>query len=158
MLFYSPDWLFIFPGLLLFFFGLSGFVVLWPKPLSFAHITFDLNSLLVCSTALLVGFQIFAFGLFIKTYAVSKGLLPGRKIWNRLIKGRSAEWGILIGVMVTLMGCGILGSAVLEWKAAEFGPLSYQESLRTVMLAVTGIGLGIQTVFYGFALNILGLE
>jgi glycosyltransferase involved in cell wall biosynthesis len=158
MLLFSPDWLFIFPGLIMALTGLIGFVILWPKPLAISSITFDLNSLLVSSTSFLVGFQIFLFGLFIKAYAVGKGLLPGKNYWTSLVKGNATEWGFLIGCFIALIGAGILGNAVLEWRAAGFGQLSYQESLRTVILAVTGIGLGIQIAFYGFALNILGLE
>lgn len=158
MLLYSPDWLFILPGLLLALAGLLGFVILLPKPLIFTNIIFDLNSLIVSSTTFLVGFQIFSFGFIIKAYAVRKGLLPGKKCWTTLVKGNATEWGILVGIFITAIGIGILGNAILEWKAAGFGPLSYQGSLRRCILAITGIGLGIQIALYGFALNILGLE
>jgi len=47
---------------------------------------------------------------------------------------------------------------VLKWKATGFGELSYQDSLRTVIPAVTGIGLGVQVVASGFVLAILDIE
>ncbi len=159
MLLYSPKWLFVFPGLFIFFMGLIGSILLLPRPMTiFNGITLDLNTLLVSSTAILVGFQIFFFGIFTKAYAVSNGLLPGKDYWFKLINGKSVEIGIIIGFIIILTGTIILGDALIQWKTANFGQISYQESLRKVIPAVICIGLGIQTVVSGFALAILGLK
>ncbi len=158
MLLYSPKWLFIYPGFILFLLGLAGTLVLLPKPLTVGEVTFDLNSLIVASTTMLAGFQILGFGIFTKAYAVSAGLLPGREYWNRLINGKSVEMGTIIGLLITIIGLGLLAYAVIGWKTVHFGHLSYQDSLRKVIPAVTCIALGIQTAFTGFALAILGLE
>ena len=159
MLLYSPKWLFILPGLLLTLAGTGGFLLLFAKPLVIGRgIALDLNSLLVSSTAVLVGFQVLAFGLFIKAFAVNMGLLPGREYWLKIVRGRAAEWGIGIGMLFALSGLCCLGYAVFEWKAAGFGALSYQKSLRMTILAVTLIGVGIQAAVFGFVLNVLGLK
>ena len=158
MLLYSPLWLFILPGLLLFLLGAFGFILLIAKSFTIGKVTFDLSSLLVSSTSLLVGFQVFGFGLFIKAYAVNAGLLPGKEVWLKLIRGRPVEWGIAIGATCILCGVGYLIYAILLWKSAGFGPMPYQTNLRMVIASITGIGLGIQVMFYGFALAILGLE
>jgi len=157
MLLYSPNWLFILPGLVLAIIGAIGFGLLLSKPLKVGAITFDLNSLLVASVCMLTGFQVLAFGLFIKAYTVNAGLLPGKAYWHRIVKGYAAEWGIVIGVILIITGLSYLINAVLYWKASGFGPLPYQTSLRMVILSATLIGLGIQAFVYGFALNILGL-
>ena len=157
MLLYSPNWLFILPGLVLAIIGAVGFGLLLSKPLKVGAITFDLNSLLVASVCMLTGFQVLAFGLFIKAYTVNVGLLPGKAYWKRIVTGYAVEWGIVIGVILIITGLSYLISAVLYWKASGFGPLPYQTSLRMVILSVTLIGLGIQAFVYGFALNILGL-
>ncbi len=157
MLLYSPKWLFILPGLILTIFGILGFILFLSKPLTIGSISFDLNSLLVSSTAILTGFQILAFGLFVKVYAVYAGLLPGQENLLRIISSHSVEWGIVIGLVFLLAGVGLIFNMILEWKATGFGSLPYQDSLRTVILAITIIGLGIQAAFSGFALSILGL-
>ncbi len=107
---------------------------------------------------MLTGFQVLAFGLFTKAYAVSIGLLPGKEYWHRLVNGCAVEWGIGIGLVLMVSGLGLPIHAILYWKAAGFGPLPYQTSQRMVILAVTLISLGIQASVYGFALNILGLQ
>ncbi len=158
MLLYSPLWLFILPGLFLATLGLSGFILLIFEPVKVGTVTFDLSSLLVSSSSLLVGFQIFGFGIFIKAYAIGAGLLPGREFWLKLTKGRPVEWGILSALMFILCGSGYLVYATLLWKSAGFGPMPYQTILRMVIASITGIGLGIQAMVYGFALAVLGLE
>ena len=158
MLLYSPLWLFILPGLSLAVFGFIGFILLRYAPVKVGLVTFDLNSLLVSSTAMLVGFQVLCFGMFIKAYAVNSGLLPGKNFWFQIVKGQSVEWGICIGLLFALTGTGSLIQEILTWKSVGFGTLSYQSSLRAVITAVTEIGLGIQAMVYGFALAIIGLE
>lgn len=160
MLLYSPTWLFILPGLFLFFIGVSAFLVLLPEPLTIAgRVTLDLGTLLVASAAMLVGFQVFGFGLFVKAYAVKTRILPKDSSWARIGDSQHiAEWGLATGLASILGGLICLAVAFLDWKAAGFGPLFYQESLRMVIPAVTGIGLGIQIIASGFALAILGVE
>lgn len=158
MLLYSPTWLFMVPGVFLFVAGFIGYAILLPSPLTIGKVTFDINSLLVFNTIFMVGFQIIAFGLLIKAYAARVRLLPHGDYWIRIINGRPVEWGILGGFLFMLFGLGFLGNAVLTWREAGFGPLSYQDSLRMVIPALTFIGLGIQTMVFGFALAVLGIN
>jgi glycosyltransferase involved in cell wall biosynthesis len=158
MLLYSPTWLFMIPGIFLLIAGLFGYAFLLPSPLKIGSVTFDINSLLVFNTILMSGFQITAFGLLIKAYAARVGLLPHGDYWLKIINGRPVEWGILIGFLFMAAGTFFLALAVLEWREAGFGPLSYQDSLRMVIPALTGIGLGIQAIVFGFALAVLGIN
>jgi len=160
MLLYSPVWLFVLPGLCLSLSGILGFIFLLPEPLTlFNGVTFDLNTLLVSGSAILVGFQVLSFGLFVKIYAINTGMLPGESPWLKIVKHHhTVEWGIGIGFLLMAVGFIFLITAILEWKTAGFGPLSYQESLRIVIPAVTGIGLGMQVVASGFVLAILGVD
>ncbi len=49
-------------------------------------------------------------------------------------------------------------AAILKWKAAGFGQISYPDSLRLVIPAVTCMTLAVQTVFSSFFLSVLDLE
>ena len=55
-------------------------------------------------------------------------------------------------------GLAFLSAAILKWQAAGFGQMSYPESLRLVIPAVTCVTLGVQTVFSSFFLSILELK
>jgi glycosyltransferase involved in cell wall biosynthesis len=158
MLLFSPSWLFLYPGIILTVLGGSLFLLLLPGPLTIGSVTFDLNSLLVACATMLVGFQVLAFGGFVRTFAMSAGLLPVNDRWRRFVEGRPVEWGIAWGVLFSLVGLGYLIAATVQWRSTGFGPLPVQDSMRMVIPAVVGVSLGVQTVFAGFALAILGLK
>ncbi len=159
MLLYSPDWLFVLPGVVLSFMGLAGFLILLPGPFTFRGVTFDLNSLLISSVTMILGYQTLAFALFVKIYAANSGLIPGKRPhlleW---IEGRPVEIGIMAGIVFMLVGIACLVANILAWKDVGFGRLPVQESLRMTIVTVTALTLGIQTIFSGFVIAILGLK
>ena len=70
----------------------------------------------------------------------------------------SLERGIGEGLAVFAVGLSFLATAILKWKAADFGHLDYAESLRLVIPAVTCLTLAVQAVFSSFFLSILELK
>lgn len=157
MLLFSPKWLFFIPGLLLFSLGLCGFIVLMTGPVTIKDVTFDTNTLLVCATMMLIGFQALFFAVFTKAFAVRFGILPPDRRIARILKSQPVELGIGGGMILSLLGLGYLAAAVIYWKEVSFGDLPYAESLRIVIPAITAIALGVQSMFSGFALAILNL-
>jgi len=157
MLLYSPKWLFFIPGTILFLGGLIGFIALMFGPIRIGNVSFDTNTLLVCATALLIGFQAIFFAVYTKTFAVLTGLLRPDPRITRLLKAQPVEWGVGIGLMLLVFGLGYLVFAVIRWKDVGFGNLSYSDSLRIVIPGVTAMALGAQSIFSGFALAVLGL-
>lgn len=158
MLLFSPRWLFAGPGLLMLLVGLIAGIPLCAGPVRIGRIVFDTNTLLVAGMMVVVGFQVMFFGVFTKLYCVARGFLPENKrlaAWWRLF---SLEKGIAAGAVIALAGLGFLIAAILKWKAAGFGVISYPESLRLVIPAVTCLTLGIQTIFSSFFLSILELQ
>lgn len=158
MLLFSPNWLFIFPGLLLFLVG-----TLVGARLQFGSWTvwifgFDTNTLLACTMCQVVGLQILTFGIFTRVFAATEGLVPkGDSLLEKYAGHCTLERGILLGLLIFLVGLARLIFAFLAWKAAHFGPLSYPDSLRQVIPAVTWITIGVQIVFTSFFLSILGI-
>jgi len=157
MLLFTPKWLFLFPGLILLFFGTIGFALLTVNPLTIGAITFDTNTLLVCSAMILTGTQILFFAVFVKAYATQTRLLAPDKRIQAIFKRNLVEWGIGIGVVFVFGGVFYIGSTFLYWKSSGFGALSYPDSLRVIIPSVTAIALGVQSIFSGFALAVLGL-
>ena len=70
-LMYSPRWLFLIPGLLLFLLGLIGYGLAMPG-LMVMGVTFDAHTLLFASLAILCGYQSILFAIFSKTFAISR--------------------------------------------------------------------------------------
>ena len=157
MLLFSPTWLFLVPGLTLMLLG-SGFGVrLVEGPLKVGVFGFDTNTLLVCSMAVILGLQVCLFGLFTRLFATTEGLLPRQAAVQRLSSFLTLERGLVLGLLLLVFGIAQLVGAFLYWQAASFGSISYPESLRKVIPAVTLITLGVQVIFSSFFLSILGL-
>jgi len=158
MLLFSPRWLFIWPGLALVLLGLALGIPIGFGPVHVGGIQLDTNTMLVAGAMLAVGVQVVFFGLVTKLYCVAQGLLPENKQLTTILRLFSLERGIVAGLLIIAIGIGFLAAAVLKWKAAGFGIISYPESLRLVIPAVILVTIGVQTVFYSFFLSILQLK
>ena len=159
MLMYSPKWLFLWPGLLLFITGVIFFARLWHEPLFLTEsVGLGANTYLISAMSILIGFQLISFYFFTKVFAIMEGFLPGEKFLSRLFRYISLETGILVGIMVAVLGASFLAMAVWQWHRADFGGLSYVVNRQLVIPAVTFILLGGQIVFSSFFLSILGMR
>jgi glycosyltransferase involved in cell wall biosynthesis len=157
LLLLAPKWLFFNPGLILFLGGLLGLSVLIARPLKIGVVTFDTSTMLLCAASMIIGFQALFFAIFAKAFTVYAGLLKPDARIRKLLRSNPAELGVLIGAMLFLSGCALFIYAFLKWKAAGFGPLSYPDSLRIVIPAITAMALGGQCVFSGFAFALFSL-
>jgi len=158
MLMYSPRWLFLYPGMFLILLGLAGCALLLPGPRVVHGIGFDVHTLLYAFVSVLLGFQLCAFAVFTKVFAISEGLLPEDPRLNRVFHYITLEAGLIVGAV--LVALGICGSvfAVSGWAERSFGNLDAEHMLRIVMPSVFSLTLGVQTVCSSFFLSILWLR
>jgi glycosyltransferase involved in cell wall biosynthesis len=153
----SPRWLFLAPGLLLILLGLVGYTVAMPG-MTFRGMRFDAHTLLFASLAILCGYQSILFGLFTKTVAISEGLMPEDRRLTRFFELVNLERGLMIALVALLLGVGLLGAAVNQWRVAAFGNLDYAQTMRLVVPGTTLTALGFQTILSSFFVCILGLN
>jgi glycosyltransferase involved in cell wall biosynthesis len=153
----SPRWLFLYPGVVLGALGLLGYVLALPG-LALFGAELDAHTLLFASLFLLMGYQSVLFALLSKTFATSAGLLPENPRLTRLFEWLRLETGLLIGAGALLFGAVLLGLAVADWRAVDFGDLDYARTMRLVIPGVTLAALGFQTVLWSFFVSILGMD
>jgi glycosyltransferase involved in cell wall biosynthesis len=158
LLLFSPRWLFLIPGLVLFFFGGIFGALLTFSPITVGSIVFDTNTLLVCSMTVLIGFQLIFFSVFAKTFAIREKLLPEDSRIDKFLEVANLELGLLAGLSLSLTGLVLLVLAVFYWGLHHFGRLSYPDSLRLTIPGVTFIMLGAQTMSSSFFLSVLKLK
>ena len=154
---YSPRWLFLVPGALLVVLGALGYGIALPG-LSIGRVTFDVHTLLFASLSVIAGYQSIVFALLTKVFAISEGLLPEDPRlarWGRIV---SLERGLLAGAAGMFFGLVLLGGAVRQWWAADFGHLSYGHTMRWVIPGMMCTTLGFQTILFSFFLSVLGLR
>jgi glycosyltransferase involved in cell wall biosynthesis len=157
MLLFSPNWLFIYPGLIILLLGVLGLITLAHGPAHLGRIELDINTLLYAGDAAGVGSQILTFGLFAKLYSASQGLWPAdrfTKTWARL----PIELFLLLGGLLTLIGLVWSVYAVSSWGAGHFGPLRQPETLRSLIPAATLMVVGVQWMFFAFLKGLLKLD
>lgn len=155
-LLFCPRWLFLVPGVAAILLGGIAYAVALPR-VSVRGVTFDENTLLFGSVAILCGWQSILFAIFAKTFAIGARLLPEDKRFTRFTETVSLERGIAAGAICLLAGLGLLGGAVNQWRVADFGPLDYKHTLRWVIPGATLTALGLQTVLSSFMCSILRL-
>jgi len=158
LLMYSPRWLFLYPGIASILLGLAVCLWLLPGPRQIRDVVFDVHTLAYAFGSILVGFQLLAFAVFTKVFAITEGLLPDDPRLNRMFQYIGLETGLIVGGLLVL--CGIIGSvfALSTWAKSSFGPMNAASMLRIVMPSVFALTLGPQVIFSSFFLSILGLR
>jgi hypothetical protein len=158
MLLYSPRWLFLMPGLLLFALGVLGMLALAATRMRLGGVAFDVGTLLMTGMAAIIGFQLVTFAFFTKVFAIAEGLLPQDPKLAGIFKVFTLEKGLVAGILISMLGLGLLLHAVWLWRQAGYGDLSYADNLRRLIPAATLLILGIQTIFSSFFMSVLGLK
>jgi glycosyltransferase involved in cell wall biosynthesis len=158
MLLYSPRWLFLVPGLLLFVLGIAVSAALSCKTFHLGAVMFNVGTLAVACMTVIIGFQLVAFAFYTKVFAIAEGLLPDDPKLTRVFKVFTLEKGILLGLAILLAGIILLVRALWIWRQADYGLLPPEDNLRRLIPAVTLIVLGIQSVFSSFFMSVLGLK
>jgi glycosyltransferase involved in cell wall biosynthesis len=158
LMLYAPNWLFLYPGILLALVGLLFSVLLIVKPLEFNNVTLDVHTLLYTSAFLLVGFQFIIFYGLTKIFAVENELLPKSNRYNKLFKVINLEKGLIIGFLLLCIGLFLSLKGLSIWGDTNFGMLDTSTTLRLIIPAITALQLGVQTILFSLFFSVLGLK
>lgn len=157
LLLYSPRWLFFYPGLTLLVLGLIGMALTLPAPLKVGGVVFDVHTLMVSSTLILLGVQAITFAAVAKRLAIKERLVPDDPRFSSLMGLVSLEKAVLVGAFLIALGlAGVAGSLAI-WGAAGFGNLDYTRVTRIVVPGLTAVSVGLQVVLAAFLLSVLEL-
>jgi glycosyltransferase involved in cell wall biosynthesis len=158
MLLFSPRWLFLYPGLVLFAAGIALSLLLLPGPLRVGGVRLDIHTLLVAGFLALLGYQLVLFAIFTKFFAIRVGFHPPHPALQKVFRYVTLEVGLVAGALMVLGGLLTLVIAIASWSASGFGNLDPDVTMRQVIPAVVLTALGTQTVFASFFMSILGIE
>lgn len=158
LLLYSPRWLFFYPGVLLVAAGtiLSG--ILFFGPIRIGGIAFDIRTMLVACTCLIVGIQGICFATIARSFAEDMNLLPPSERYGRVLQACTLEFFVFGGAAVFVLGVVGLITAIVQWSETHFGPLDVSSLLRVVALSTTAITVGAQLVFTGFLAGLMSIK
>lgn len=155
MLLYSPNYLFLIPGLALFVFGIIFvFLFLRGDVVFFGHVCGE-HMMLVASLSAIVGFQIINIGILAKSYSVAEKYINTDRMIEFFTSRFNLEKGIVFGLAFFLIGSIVNIKIFYDWVKVGFGPL---DKIRLGIFALTFIAIGIQTIVSSFFLSILNLK
>jgi glycosyltransferase involved in cell wall biosynthesis len=159
MLLFSPNWLFLYPGLFLMVVGMVGTLLLLQSSIHILHrVELGLDSLLYFAFMMVSGFQSVLFAVLSRVYAVQECLYPaGRAYWN-LFRHINLERGLILGFLLGLGGLSFAFYALFEWHNAGFGSMDIERVARIVIPSGLAITLGIETILFSFFLSTLGIS
>lgn len=158
LLLYSPRWLFLYPGILLFTLGMLGSIWLLPGPRRVGQVTFDVDTLLFSAMAILVGFQSVNFAAFTEAFATNRGFRPADPLLVRFLRHATLETSLVIGILLLLAGAGMWVAGLSYWSSTHFGNLNPAIALRLAIPGIVGLMLGFQVMLSAFFLSVLGME
>jgi hypothetical protein len=121
-------------------------------------VRFDVNTMLFCSAATVLGSQLVLFWTFAEIFAVGEGLVPPDPRLFAAFDYIKLEIGLAVAGAMFLAGLVGALAAVTDWGSRGFGDLEAAHTLRLVIPSVTLMILGAQGVMSSFFLSVLGLR
>ena len=148
MLLNAPNYLFSLPGAIL---GVIGMVMLLSAATgaTLGGITFGVTSAVAGSLLLLVGYQAVNMGTF-ATVASDPIQRPNDVVTETVIERMNLERMSTLGLVVFTAGALYLTWAIIQWSASGF---TLAPAVATTIVALTGVTLGVQTVFNAFFMS-----
>jgi len=158
LLLYSPRWLFLYPGMVLFLVGLVLGGVLLTGPIQIGEHALDVSALVYAMAAVLIGFQAMLFAAFSRAFVANEGLMPPSPGMQKAFKVLNLERGLIIGLLLLIVGVALAIYGFIHWGSSDFGALDARDAIRLAVPAATLSVLGFQTIMGSFFLSVLGLS
>jgi len=154
LLMYAPNWLFLYPGLILTGIGIIGSLVTVVRQLPVFHIILSIHSLLFFMASIVIGSNVINMFLLVRLYAYNHDFLPKQTCsdWNKKLKEDGFIFG---GILLTLIGIALSIAALLLWKSTGYSELEPEVAMRVAIPAVSMLEIGIQSIFSGFMMGII---
>lgn len=157
MFLFSPRWLFVVPGTLLFVLSALAYAALLMGPVKIGQIEFDVHTLFYAEAGLILGYLTLILGGLIRMFGMREGLLQEHETLEKLRASPVLEVGGLIGL--SLIGAGLVWGAqsLAAWSHTQFGNLEPGALLRTISLSTTLIMTGGITLLGSLIMGFLTL-
>jgi glycosyltransferase involved in cell wall biosynthesis len=158
LLLFSPRWLFLYPGLVLLGVGffLGALLIRGPVPLG-PHMHLGIHSFIAAAMFVIVGAQAISFGIISRRFASRYGFIPRSAAFDPLLEALTLERVLLVAVLLLLGGVATLVWGFVQWGLREFGDLTSEATIRAMVIALTGLVLGLQMMMAAFLASVLNI-
>jgi glycosyltransferase involved in cell wall biosynthesis len=142
MLLFSPRWLFLIPGLMIFITSSIFYFLILANPLKIGNLIFDIHTLFYAQAAMTLGFTAVILGIVVRMFGMREGLLQDHQLLQKIRKSPLLEIGGMIGVFFIIIGVYLGFHLLSDWGGRNFGQLNQGELLRSVSLSTLFITFG----------------
>jgi hypothetical protein len=149
-----PSGLLLYPGAVLATFGVVVGALLVRGPISIRNVNLDVHTLLYCSAAVLLGFQLMTYSIVLRFLMVTAKLLPPDTRFMTRLGSLKLEHGLVVGLALILAGLGGVLWLTRVWEANAFGSLDPFVTMRIAIPSATSITLGFQIAFAALFLSL----
>ncbi|MCS7151754.1 MAG: glycosyltransferase family 2 protein [Endomicrobia bacterium] len=155
MLLYSPDYLFLVPGLSLLIIGfyITSHILIKDSIFLFGR-TWSIHVMFFSSVITLVGWQVLNIWFSAKAYTHNIGL-EENKLVKKLLSFLTLERILVLGLIMFFIGISGLLYIVYIWAKTNFGEL-HQGKLGIFSVMITA--MGIQTIFSAFLSSVVQVK
>lgn len=158
MLMMAPNWLFVIPGTVLAALGGTVILALLPGPLRLGDVTFDVHTMLLGMTLVLLGVYLFLLGCFVKVFCYTERLGGGHKTLSNALRHVQLEHGLAVGAFLMLIGLAGNLWFLAHWLLHGARDLDVVVMMRPAILFMTLAITGVQVFFGAFFLSMLGIS
>jgi len=156
MFMYSPNHLYLLPGLLFFFTGLLFQLLIFSLgSVNIGPLNLEIHSMIFFNVLTLLGFQIILTGIYTKSFFYVSGFDQPKGLVSTAFNRFQLEWGLVTGLLLLVIGVSIMAYIFFQWVQAGFGGMA---RLKLVVLSINFTIIGIQIIFSSFFLSMLKIE
>ncbi len=153
----SPRWTMFIPGLIVTIIGAALMLSLAAGPVTIRGVRFDIHTLMVGSVFVLVGYQTMTTALAARIFAVSEEIGPPAPPLQSAFERFTLERGIVVGLFIVGSGLALLAVVAWRWAQDGFPDLDPVVTTRPVVISVTLLALGFQTLLMSFLYSMLAI-
>lgn len=154
MLLYSPLYLFLAPGIILFSIGLVSMTAIYFTEINLAGVQLYAHPIFVFSLMMITGYQLIFFTAFAKVYAMTHFGEENKRM-EVLFKYLSIDKVSIFGLLSIIIGIFLYISILMNWIESGFGSL---DEIKNGTVGLTFIVLGVQTISSAFMLSIISIK
>ena len=155
MLLYSPNKLFLAPGVALLALGLALHLAVLLGLVRFGGRPAGGVTAVFATIFSVVGFEILSLGLHAKTYSWSRRFDPDNRVLAGFYRRFTLETGLLLGAGLIGGGAAILVAITAEWLRSDLLPLPHPE---WVSFAATLVIIGCSTLFSSLFISAMSMS
>jgi glycosyltransferase involved in cell wall biosynthesis len=153
----SPLWLYFVPALALGLLGIAILALVLAAPpggiTRIGRFWVGDHWAVLAGSFLAIAHQTGLLGLAATLYGAREGYRIVTPFLRTVYWATRLEHLLIAGALLVLGGTGVLGYIVLAWRAGGYGSL---QMIREMVLASTLVVVGLQTMFGGFLLSVIG--